>query len=479
MGGSFRKLRDGAWLASPSPNGTEVAFIAPDPNEIWLMGPNGEDPHRLVPTEKGSIFAQVGWSPDSQRVAYLKDHWEQNETLLESRELRSGQTSVILSDRRLRGFWWAPDGRVVYPLIESQPGAASFNLWEIRTNPRSGRASGEPERITSWAGYSVFSLSTTADGKRLAFVRSYDQSDVYVGRLEANGTRLKGPRRLTLDDRMDWPGGWTRDSKTILFYSDRQGQLNIFRQGVGDRNAEVAAMGPEEMRLPQLSPDGAWILYLAWPKAQPGVSPTSGRLMRIPVSGGPPELVLEVKGYPGSAQVPRAPFILTAVGHPSFRCPSLPEKSCALSERDGSQVVFSAFDPVQGRKGELVKLPAGSASIWDLSPDGTRIVFGEFLGSSGHLHIVPLAGGTPREVDLQERAFPISLGWSADGTALFLTGISPSGGSLLLRLALDGHTQVLYKSATWLERPIASPDGRHLAFGEVTSNSNAWMIANF
>ncbi len=41
---------------------------------------------------------------------------------------------------------------------------------------------------------------------------------------------LNAPRRLTVDDRIDWPGGWTRDSKAIFFYSDRLGTLDLFKQ---------------------------------------------------------------------------------------------------------------------------------------------------------------------------------------------------------------------------------------------------------
>jgi hypothetical protein len=50
------------------------------------------------------------------------------------------------------------------------------------------------------AGFTLLDLSPTADGKRIAFVRKTDQSDVYIGNLEANGFRLNSTRRLTLDD---------------------------------------------------------------------------------------------------------------------------------------------------------------------------------------------------------------------------------------------------------------------------------------
>jgi hypothetical protein len=43
---------------------------------------------------------------------------------------------------------------------------------------------------------------------------------------------------------------------------------------------------------------------------------------------------------------------------------------------------------------------------------------------------------------------------------------------------MDGQTQLLYKSDAWLERPLASPDGTHLAFGLASSSNNVWTVEN-
>jgi hypothetical protein len=44
---------------------------------------------------------------------------------------------------------------------------------------------------------------------------------------------------------------------------------------------------------------------------------------------------------------------------------------------------------------------------------------------------------------------------------------------------MNGEVHVLREVTGTVERPIASPDGRYLAFGERGFNSNAWMIENF
>jgi Tol biopolymer transport system component len=476
-GRTFRLLRDGAHKAVPSPNGSSIAFISAI-DELWVMGANGEDAKRIVPSVKGYSVERIQWSPDGQTLATLRSHRGYDEALLESRDLQGGSATVILSDPRLRNFCWAPDGRIVYARLET-PMEASANIWEIQTNPSTMQPSGEPQRLTNWAGFILQDLSPTADGKLIAFVRKSDQSDVYVGDLEAGGFQLNFTRRLTLDDRMDWPGGWLRDANTVLFFSNRSGHFDIFKQSVSDRTPGEIIASPEEKRAPQLTPDGSWILYLSWPNTNGSLPSGSGRLMRIPVSGGTPESVFEVKGYPGSAQVPRERWLPSARGYPDFRCPSLSALSrpCVLGEANQDQVVFSAFDPIQGRKGDLARLDLDpSDSFWDLSPDGSRIAFGKFEVSGSQIRILDLAGGEPRVVEVRGWNHVTSVGWSADGRSLFATNWSSVAGSIL-HVALNGETRLLHRAAGMtLERPLPSPDGRYLVYGDVITTSNAWMI---
>jgi hypothetical protein len=89
--------------------------------------------------------------------------------------------------------------------------------------------------------------------------------------------------------------------------------------------------------------------------------------MRIPIGGGPAETVMDVKGdsFLSYGDDPTN----TSGGYPSFRCTSHAPGSCVLAEADDTQITFSAFDAGQGRKAELVKVPANKElTRWDLSP---------------------------------------------------------------------------------------------------------------
>ena len=451
------------------------------------MGADGEDAHRLFAPGRGWSFEGIAWSSDGQRLAYMKIHRGHDKVLIESRDLAGGQQTVIVSDPRLRNFAWAPNGHIFYARLENLK-EASANIWEVATDSFTSKFSSEPRRLTNWAGFTLFDLSATSDGQRVAFVRKTDQSDVYLGELKASRSALTTPVRLTLDDRMDWPGAWFRDSRTFLFYSDRSGNFDIFKQGVNDRAAEEIVSGPlEEKRAPQLSPDSKWLLYLAWPNKKNDELPPSGRLMRVPASGGVSEAVLEVEGYPGSARIPRYRWLPTARGYPDFRCPSASRRPCVVSEIREDQLVFSGFDPLQGRGGELARVDAGPDSgyyntvfdtFWDLSPDGSRIAFSGCEPHGSHIRILDLERHHENEISLRDWSCLTSVAWLPDGKSLFVTNWAARGGSIL-RVALNGVPQVLRKSVGMgLERPLASPDGRFLAYGEVTTISNAWMIEN-
>jgi Tol biopolymer transport system component len=486
-GGTLLKLRDDAFGATPSPDGSRIAFI--EEGEVWLMGTNGEDAHKLFAPKEGYFFQRITWSPDGRWLAGLRFHRGHDEPVIESHDLRGSQATVILSDPQLTDFYWAPDWRILYARLENL-NEANMNIWELATDPSNSRPSGAPRRLTNWAGFALLDLSAASNGKRISFIRRTEQSDVYVAVLGSSGDRSSAPRRLTLDDRMDWLGGWTHDSKAVLFFSDRNGNFDVFKQGINDRTPEqIVASLSEEKRAPQLSQDGNWVLYLSWPTSRSDRLPPSGHLMRVPVSGGASEVLLEVKGYPGSARVPRD-RLPTARGHPDFRCASLPGlgRPCVLSEISNEQVVFYALDPLRGRMGELARINfepnarfwrALSDIFWDLSPDGSRIAFGMCEPHGGHIRVLDLTSREESEVTVKELACLTSATWSRDGKSLFVTN-SASRGDSILRVALNGQTQLLYKSPViGLERPVPSPDGRYLAYSQVNSTSNVWMIEGF
>jgi Tol biopolymer transport system component len=483
--GAPLKLRADARGASVSPNGSQIAFLNGNATEIWLMGGNGEEPQRFVAADEGYFLLALAWFPDSERLGYLRrGHGEtRSDVSILSRDLKESQSVAVFADPKLVAFCILSDGRLLvsrgvdgYTELNKARGDSavrplSFELWEIGTNPRTGQASGRPRRVSNWTGPPLTDLSATADGKRLAYLEGPAQYDVYTAELEGNGLRLKPPRRLTLDDSLDIPSAWTPDGKEILFVSDRDGTFDIFKQAIDQRTAEAIVVGPGDESDPIVSSDGAWILYFDDPVHRRNISTEPVTLRRVPVSGGPSQVVLKEPGL----------YLIGCTGSKAKA------KLCVMDKRVGDELIFYAFDPVQGMGRELARIHAPNIRhYWRLSPDGSSIAM-PTRERGGGIRIVSLTGKPSRGIFVNEPVDHVL--WSADGRGFYATTVDTNlvpwavaGGSLqkLLYIDLDGHTQTLWRSGNFAGvYGLPSPDGRYLALGMGRMLGNAWMVENF
>ena len=487
LGGAPHEIHEGGFAWSVSPDGSLIAFTTTFfHSDIWLMGANGDDPRKIVTANEGEPLNWVVWSPDSRRIAYerfcfgpagavaglLESQGVRSD--IEIRDLKGGQPASVLSVPTLPtggfegGFSWLADGRLIYSRGEAAPGLGSpeTNLWEIRVNASGGKLADEPKRITNLTDFNLAAPNATAEGRRLVFCRINAQADVYVGDLEAGQTVLKSPpRRLTLDERNDWPMGWTPDSKTVLFDSDRSGNWRSYKLALDQNSAEPIVASPEVDFVPQVSPDGAWILYASLVRPQDLDDPSAAaQLRRVAVSGGPSQLVLTAQGF---------------IGH---RCARASATLCVVAERAGDQkqLVFTAFDPVKGRGREVTRMATDRRSvyIWDLSPDGSQIAIVAPPGEN-RIRLLPLAGGEPRDLIVKGWHGFRSVDWTPDGKG-FYVGSSSLRGATLLYIDLKGDVSPVWEQKgsfrTW---GVPSPDGRHLAILGYTVDSNVWMLENF
>jgi hypothetical protein len=427
------------------------------------MDGNGENPRKLLQGAHGDRFLQVQWSPAGDRIATLKSRSEGDKPveIIETVPQQGGAGSTILSAAGVRSFCWSSDGRIIYSIEEPPPNGRDTNLWELRVDSSATKAIGSPRRITSWAGLSLSDLSLSADGRHLVLVNAGNRSDLYVAALDGRGG-MAPPRQMTLEGRNNIPSAWTPDGQTLFFYSDRNGIWNIFRQSLYERNARDFVVGPGEQTEPRLSPDASWVLY--WDHVEKGGQTSAPmRLLRVPISGGVPEPVVEAS---------RGAMVRCARGRPM----------CVLSEFDKAtgRLIFSAVDPVRGRESELVRLEGHSAGspAWDLSPDGSTAAIVDLDEDQDSIRVVQLSNGSSRSLALGASKHLSEISWSADGKDWFVTSSSIHAATIL-RVSLNGEVSELWTTSSILGVPLASPDGKNLAFTISTFNSNAWVVENF
>lgn len=460
VGISLRKLQDDADGATISPDETEIAFVRQ--HQIWVMGADGSNAHLLFAPPAGAEESSPLWLPRSDRLSYFEFvAGSKNAGKLLTRKADGSDPMELIAPPALNDYAWAPDGRLVYSSSERPPNQADSNLWTLRVDPATGRARGNPHRLTDWRAFNFVGLSFSGDGKHLVF-----DNFRYRGVVEAQPLPASTPPvQVSFDDRADSTGGWSRDSKAVYYVSDRSGSDNIYRQIVGEHSPEDVVESPQRKSPPALSPDGNWVLYQAWPPDTDFNSPVSGSLMRIPIGGGSAETVmpLQVTPFP-SPQLP------------DFRCAQRPGGVCVLAQLRSGQVVFSTFDPAAagGKLRDVVSRKLAGFT-WDLSPDGTQLLIAPRNESAAPMEIIPLNGASSSAFNVHDWAHLIAVAWSADSKSVYASSFSPSGDTVL-RVDLQGNATPLFKGGYAAFNLSPAPDGHALAYTELRPNSNIWSM---
>ncbi len=479
LGGLPRKLRDNASVWSVSPDGTSISFGTNKgvrgERELWLMGPNGEQAHKLYEVDTKSAICCLYFFPDGRIVSYVITD-ESGGTLV-GRDLKGGPVTTLLPQTemsKMGDFSWLPDERLIY--ADPCNGLAMrfdtpCNYSVMRLDAHSGNVIEKPRRLTNWSGIWMTNTSTTADGKHVAFLESSGRGGSYMADLEAGGTRLVNSRRFTLNEGgEDAIDDWTADSKTVIVLENRGDHYALYKQPLNADTQEplVARAEGGLIEIAVLSPDQKWVILQVYP-----IPPVPGpiepkQIWRAPTTGGSPE------------------YLFTVPTGSAFSCARFPSNLCALAEptEDRKQFIVTVLDPNTGRRGpELLRFeryqnpnedagPLGFA----ISPNGDRLATS--AGPEGPIRILSFRGRPTQIVRVKNLNNMESLDWSADEKGLFLSsGIV--GNREILHVDLKGNAKPLWKCGGDRCFVTPSPDGRHLSIYDWKVSANMWMMQNF
>jgi hypothetical protein len=467
-----RLLRSMARQGCPSPDGTRIAFTSADRSAIWTTRSNGDDARQVLAGAAGDSFPVVFWSATARRLGFVRRHYSAkndnpSRSLLryyqrdyESLALDTGKVVARVPDLWIASAAVLPDNRMLFLKWDSR-GSDGAQLWEVRTAPATGALLEAPRKIAlpiNSAEIELSDMSATADGGRIMVLKVFSRKVVFVGDFGQSPPGITGIHRLTLDERNSYPHAWTRDSRAVIFESDRNGSLDLLKQYIDRRTPEIIVATPLAEVLPQLSPDGRFVLYEARPQA---TGSEGYNLMRVPLEGGTPEPV------PIGGRLDE------------FRCAIGNAGRCVLKTTTGRKYyVYYDLDPVAGKGRELARtrwMP-GVLGDWDVSPDGKYVVLPNHDSRHARIRVLALQ---PGPADLRERELALpglsdihGLVWSADGRGWFIS-VDTSVGSRLLYVYPDGRFQPLGDISGWV---VPSPDGRRVTLLDRIVAKNAWLI---
>jgi eukaryotic-like serine/threonine-protein kinase len=463
VSGAALKIREDSVAQAVSPNGSLIAFTAGGVSlteEIWVMGPQGEDAKRIESTGSAhAVLSSLSWSPDGRRIIYRKELIEEGRISVEDKALDGSPPVTVAADAHLWGdFCYLLNGRIIYSAPAGNAAKEDMNLWELEMNSKTGAPAGHPRQLTDWNDFEIENLSLSrGDGARLAFNKVNKQTDVYVTQVRGREI-LEKPRRLTLDDYNDNPSFWSEDSKFIYFSSDEPGSYQILRQDINEDQAENVVTSVDAMDPIRMTPDGSSFLY---------VDHANGKweLRIAPISGG----ASEPFGFDGRVL--------------NVTCAWKPATNCMINtfSADQKRVVFSGFDLPDRTVHKLFELDPipGQGMSWTLSPNGTEVAILRNYPESAAINVYKLNGELARQVKVKGFNRFLSVDWAADNRS-WLVGAPNSTGCSLLHVFPDGSVQILanMRGRDMRTFAIAAPNGQSIAFLGWTIVRNTYVVDN-
>jgi DNA-binding winged helix-turn-helix (wHTH) protein/Tol biopolymer transport system component len=464
FGGVPVKLVENASGGSVSPDGSQIAFHrykrAGDPGtgSIWITRVDASREIELVPeSEHRSSLWGIAWSPDSQKIAFVRFTWSyvSNVGDIQVLDLATGNLRTIISRPKMGvGLVWSRDGRILYLQTEPPPNDADSNVWNATIDEN--LHIGTPVQLTSGPGW-VNSLSATVDANSVFYLKNYSQQQTFVASLSSDGSRITSHKRLAADESLNVATAWTADSQFLLTMSNRNGTEDIYKQPRDGSLPEPLAMTSQNESQPRLSPDGREVLYLSVPTDPSPEEVTT--IMAVPVEGGAARRILNDNGI-WNLQCARAPSTL-----------------CMYANQRGPRMTLFRFDVTTGKA--VQAFTENSIGNWSLSPDGNLIAMTVSGSERDVIQLISPMSGQRNKLKVTGRGSFMNVDWAADGKTLLLTAADAARRISLLRVSLDGHVTVLLEHAdSLIAAAVPSPDGRSLAIGEYHLGPTTIWIRN-
>jgi uncharacterized protein (DUF885 family)/WD40 repeat protein len=224
-------------------------------SQIYTMEADGSNITRLSRTSLRET--RPVWSPDGQRIAFVRRMGNSNHEILimdadGSNQIRlTNRPDTVESEPA-----WSPDGRQIAFISNERPSPNTvmgrFHIWIADLD-------GSAPRLLTDIGGSNSSPDWAPDGRRLAFDTTRD------GNLEIYTIDLDGSNLVNLSQHPshDTSPAWSPDGQKIAFVSERDGNQEIYVMDADGSNPVRLTFDDWPDKAPAWSPDGQYLLFYA------------------------------------------------------------------------------------------------------------------------------------------------------------------------------------------------------------------------
>jgi len=467
LSSELQKIRTHVYRAKIAPDGSSLAFTQRG-KELWTMDASGEHAQKIftVNPRDGNIDL-FQWSPTGKRLAYAISHTNGLGMTVAS-VARDGSDPRPAFDDPLMNYQhgemlWTADARLIFVRPGSSLSLIDDNLWAVRLDPNSGVRTGEPQQLTQMVGYGLALRTIINSGRSLVLFKGRQWANIFTAELKDGGTNLDTARRVTSNGGLEGTLAWLEKNE-LLINSSRSGRVQLYRQTVAEDQAQLLSPSAKDEDQAAVTPDGKWLLYVATQNDQKASGQPAQTILRAPLTGGIGQPLFDIASRDDNLDL---------------HCPVQGDRPCLIGRVEKQELVFYQLDPQRGQGPEVARTDVGDPGqflVWNLSHDGTQIAVSGTKILENRVRILNLSSHTQHDLSVPWTLE--GLCWSADGKMLYATA---QGDEFVLAwVSLDGKSKVLaHKALPWYISPVASPDGRTLAYTEQFGESDLVLLEHF
>jgi len=460
-----RKIAAMGFGLSWSPNGDEIAYVAPYPptgNGGILIRSRRTGAVRQLTAPQPRRDRSVAWSPDGKQVAFSREFGGQVRELFVVPAEGGEARQVTFDKQTMGGFAWTPDSR---ELVFDSNRKSGTNLWRI------GVAGGTPEPVVHTASHPAFP-AISLRGNRLVYSDFFVDSNIWRYELPgpASGANalvmpgavipnavipnagLQPSKCLICSTVEDYSPRFSPDGRRIAFVSRRAGSDELWTANAdGSKLGKLTSLGAHTGS-PRWSPDGRWIAFDSTAE--------------------------------GSAHV----YVIGAAGGTPRRLTTEPSKEIVPSWSYDGQWLYFASD--RGAQSHIWKVSFAGGPVRQVtqgdggeameSADGKRLYYFRRQREDG-LWSVPSGGGLEEPVP-ELSGLRHTRGWTVRPEGIYFYQVAEGKPQIrFLDFATRNITTVLTRERLTPGLGLdISPDGRTLLYGQVDHRTDElMMIENF
>jgi Tol biopolymer transport system component len=262
-GESVRRVTDIGFHPAWSPDSTQIAFTTERIDSpfsrssiatLYVVDVSGGSarPRQVVDDDA----VQPSWSPSGDHLVYWTNTGGQRDIYTVA--AAGGPRVPVTEDAALD--WspvWSPDGRFIY--FSSDRGG-DMSLWRIAVDPATGQSQGSPEAVTAGVQASAGLPSFSKDGSRIAFQSRVGSTNPGAIPFDPVTLRAGAPVLLGTQNNSRIPTDVSPDGRYIAYYNVAERQEDVF-VGLPDGSMRRVTDDAARDRIPVFTPDSRSLVF--------------------------------------------------------------------------------------------------------------------------------------------------------------------------------------------------------------------------